>query len=93
MGTPLQITNFFSLPAFKIIFLSLNFGILIMMSGPLAWDALCFSDLLIYFLHQIREVFFHYFFQIDFQLLALSLLFLPHLSPLRANVRIFEVVP
>ena len=37
---------------------------------------LCFLDLHVYFLHQIKEVFFHYFFQISFQFLALSLLLL-----------------
>ena len=42
----------------------------------LVWDFLCFLDFHVYFLHQIREVFFHYFFQIDFQFLALSLLLL-----------------
>ena len=81
MGTPLQETNCFSLAAFKIVSLSLTLGILIMMSwnGPLCihliWDSLFFLDFLVYFLHQIGEVFF-LFFQIDFQLLALSLLLL-----------------
>ena len=28
----------------------------------LVWDSLCFLDLHVYFLHQIREIFFHYFF-------------------------------
>ena len=36
-------------------------------SGPLcihlAWDSVCFLDLHVYFLHQIREVFFYYFFK------------------------------
>ena len=27
----------------------------------LVWDSLCFLDLHVYFLHQIREAFFHYF--------------------------------
>ena len=82
VGTPLQITNSFSFAAFKILSLSLTFGILILMSwsGPrrihLVWDSLCFLDLHVYFLHQMREVFFHYFFKIHFQCFALSLLLL-----------------
>ena len=79
-------SNYFSLAAFKILSLSLTFGLLIMMylgvglfSYILLWAFLFFLNLHVYFLHQIREVFFHYFFQIDFQFLALSLL---HLVPL-----------
>ena len=70
MGTPLYVTICFSLAAFKILSLSLTFGLLIRMylgCGPLCihlfWDSLCFLDLYIYFLHQIRGVFFHYFFK------------------------------
>ena len=47
-------------------------------------------DLHVYFLHQIREIFFHYFFKIALQFLALSLL-LWH--PCEANVGLLEVVP
>ena len=82
MGTPLWVTNFFPLAAFRILSLSLTFGILIsvyLKSGPLCihlvWDSLCFLDLHVYFLHQIRAVFFHYF-SIDFQFLALSIILL-----------------
>ena len=50
-------------------------------SGPLCihhiWDSLCFLDLHVYFFHQIKEVFFSLFFQIDFQYIALSLLLAP----------------
>ena len=68
METPLQVTNLFSLAAFKIHSLSLTFGILIMSwCGPL-WtqlvqNSLCFLDLYVQFLHQIKEVIFHYFFK------------------------------
>ena len=60
--------------------LSLTLGILIrvclrmVLWIHLVWDSLCFLDLYVYFLHHIREIFFHYFFQISFQFLALSLL-------------------
>ena len=79
-GTPLQITNF-SLGAFKILSLSLTFGILLMSwTRPLCihliWVSLCFLDLHVYFVHQIREVFFHFFFQIDLQYLVFSLFLL-----------------
>ena len=70
MGTVLWVTLSFSLVAFKILSLSLTFGISIMICswcGPL-WVqlfgvSLCFLDLYVYFLHQIRKVFFHYFFR------------------------------
>ena len=39
---------------------------------PLVWDSLCFLDLHVHFLYQIREVFFHYFLQIGFQFPVLS---------------------
>ena len=51
---------------------------------------LYFLDLHVYFLHQIREVFFHYFFLIDFQFLAFSLLLL---APYGMNVGPLEVAP
>ena len=75
MGTPLYVT--LSLAAFKILFLSLNFGDLIMMClgvdlfGSNLFGTLCFH---VCFLSQIREVFFHYFFQVTFQFLAFPLL-------------------
>ena len=64
-GIPLQVTNFFSFAAFKILSLSLNllhFNFDVSWCGPLrvqlVWDSLCFLNLHVYFLHQIREVFF-----------------------------------
>ena len=68
METPLLETPCFFLAAFKILSLSLNFGILIMMclrplSVHLVWASLCFLDLCIFFLHQLRRVFSHYFFK------------------------------
>ena len=53
------------------------FGVILFGSN---FGTLCFLDLYVYFLHQIREVFFHYFFQISFQFLALLLLLLAFLS-------------
>ena len=73
MGTPLWVTNCFSLAAFKI--LSLTFGILIMIClgvglfASIIIGTLCFLDLHVYFLHQIREVLFHYFFKYVFNFL------------------------
>ena len=46
--------NFFSLAALKILSLSCICFV---------WESLCFLDLHVYFLYQIREVFFHYFFK------------------------------
>ena len=72
MGTPLQVTLCFSLSAFKILSLSLTFGILIMMClgvvlfGSNLFGTLCASWTYVYFLCQIREVFFHYFFSNKF---------------------------
>ena len=69
MGIPMQVPNCFSLAAFKILSLSLTFGILIMMCLGvglcihLVWGSLCILGLHDYFLHQIREVFFHYLFK------------------------------
>ena len=70
MGTPLQVTKCLSLAAFKILFLSLTFSILIMMylrvgkdCIHVVWDSLYFLGLYVYFFHQIREVFFHYLFK------------------------------
>ena len=74
IGIPLQVTDCFSLAAFKILSLSLTLGILFMMClgvslfGSTLFGTLCF--LYLHFFHQITEVFFHYFFQIDFQILS-----------------------
>ena len=69
MGTPLQVPVAFSLAAFQRLS-SLILGNVIMMclgvcffGSQLVWDSLCFLDLYVYFFHQIREVFFHYFFK------------------------------
>ena len=59
--------GFFFLAAFKILSLSLAFGVLIMMCigvglfASILFGTLCFLDLHVYFLHQIREVFVYYF--------------------------------
>ena len=75
MGIPLYVTNCFSLASFKILSLSLTFGISIMMclrAGLFGypnrvihpvWVSLCFLYLHVFYLHQIREVFFHQFFK------------------------------
>ena len=69
METPLKVNNRFSLAAFEILSLSLTFGILIMMClgvglfASILFGRLCFPSLHVYFLHQIKEVFFHYFFK------------------------------
>ena len=44
--------------------------------ASILFGTLCFLNLHVYFLHQIREVFLSLFFQINFQFLALSLLLL-----------------
>ena len=67
-GTSLYITVSFSLAAFKILSLPLTFGILIMCLSVVLFESnllgtLCFLHLYIYFFHQIREVFSHYFFK------------------------------
>ena len=91
----LPVTKFSSL-AFKNLSLSLTFGILIMICFGVGLFAsiiirtLHFLDLDVYFLHQIKEVFFHYFFLIDFQFLAFSLLLL---APYGMNVGPLEVAP
>ena len=57
----------FFLTAFKILSLSLTFGILIMMYlgvvlfGSILFGTLCFLDLYVYLLHQIKDVLFHFF--------------------------------
>ena len=67
MGAPVLVTNFFSLSAFIRVSLSLIFGILIMMclSGGLGvhlvWNSLYLLDLFDFFLHQVRNVFCHFF--------------------------------
>ena len=73
MGTPLQVTLCLSLAAFKILSLSLTFVILIMMclgvvlfGYNLFGTLLCFLDLYVYLLCQIREGFFYYYFSNKF---------------------------
>ena len=67
MVTPLQVTNCFSLVAFKILSLIWHFNYDVSWSGPLCihpvWDFLWFLNLHVYFLHQIRESLFHYVFK------------------------------
>ena len=81
---PLYVTRWFSLAAFNILSLSLNFSYLIVMClvGSLRayvdWDPLCFLGLQAFFLHQIKEFFCH-FFQTSFLSLALFLLLLVYL--------------
>ena len=53
------------------------------------WDSLCFLDLHSYFLHHIKEVFFHYF----FKQISNFLLFLFFRHPYDANVVFLKVVP
>ena len=84
-----------SLAAFKILSLSLTFGIWIVMClgvglfASILLGTLCFLDLHVYFLHQIREIIFHYF----FKYISNFLLFLfSFWHPYDANVGIFEVV-
>ena len=67
MGALWYVTNCFSFAALKILSLSVTFAILIMMCLGLGLFAshlfgTCFLDLHVFFLHQIREVFCHYFF-------------------------------
>ena len=83
MGTPLQVTLCFFLAAFKILFIFnlWHFTYDVSWCGPL-WvqlvsDSLCFLDLHVYFLHQIREVFFHYFFKQSSNFLLSLLLLAP----------------
>ena len=82
MGTPLQVTNCFSLTAFKILSLWLTFSILIVMClfasalfgtlhAPWTYTSIFFSKL--------GKFSFIYFFQIDFQFLTLSPLLLASL--------------
>ena len=67
MGTTLYVTVSFSLAAFKILSLSLIFDILnvvclgVVLFGSNLFGTLCFLDLYIYFLCQIREVYFQFF--------------------------------
>ena len=72
-----------------------NFGILITMChwcGPLwvhnVWDPLCFLDLYVYFLYQVREVFCN-FFSNRFSLFSLPFFW----HPCDMNVDTIEVVP
>ena len=92
LGTPQQVSNCFSLAAFKTLSLSLTFVILIMMCpgvhlfGFILFGTLCASWT---FLHQITEIFFHYFFQISNFLLFLFSFWHPY----EVNVGMLEVVP
>ena len=88
MGILLQVTNFLLLLLGFSIF---NFGILIIMclGVGLLSGTLCFQDLHVYLLHQIREVFFHY----SFQQISKFLLFLFFCHPCDANVGPLEAVP
>ena len=96
MGTPLWATNCFSLAAFKILSLSLTLGILIVLRfgvglfASTLFGTLHFLDLHVYVLHQIRDVFCHYFFD-KFSNFLLFLFFFWHLY--EANVGPLEVVP
>ena len=69
IGSPLYVTSCLPLAAFKILCLSWNFAILIMMCfevglfGFFLIGTLCFLDLCDFFSHQIREIFHHYFFK------------------------------
>ena len=96
MGTPLQVTLCFSLASCKIFSLSLTLGILIMMCLGVGLvesnliGTLCFLDWYVYFLCQIREGFFHYFFK-QISSFLLFLFFFWHLYDV--NVGPLEVVP
>ena len=78
MKISLQVTFFFLLLLRSSLYVySLAFNYDVSWSGiHLLWDSLCFLDLYVYFFHQVREVFCYHFFQIVFQFLALSLIFL-----------------
>ena len=93
MGTPLEVTNCFSLAGFKILTLPLTFGILIMCLGvglfvSLFWGTLS-ASWIEYLFHEIREDFLHYF----FRRISNFLLFLfSFCHPYDANVETLEVV-
>ena len=84
-----------SFAAFKILSLTLTFGILIMMCLDVGLFAsillgLCVLSVLAYLLHQIRDIFFHYF----FKKVSNFLLFLfSSWHPYDVNVGTLEVVP
>ena len=88
MGTPLEVTNFFPLAAFKVLSLCLTFGILIMMClGVVLFGSSCLGlsvlpGLVCLFPSQDWEIFFLYFLQVSFQFLALPVLLL---VPLRSK--------
>ena len=82
--------NYLSLSSsFKILSLSLNFDILIMMClgvgllGFIFIGTLCFLNICDFFLHQVKEVFCHYFLK---QVLYPLLTFLSFLNPYDADV-------
>ena len=73
--TVLWVTNSLCLAALKVLFnfklCHFNYRIswCVLLWVPLVWDSLCFLDLCVcvcVFLHQVREVFSHYFFKQDF---------------------------
>ena len=82
MGTPFQVTLCFSLAAFKIISLSLSFGILIMMClGVVLFDSIFLGlpvlpELVCLFPLPNQGSFLPLFFQISFQFLSVPLLLL-----------------
>ena len=96
MGTPLQVIVSFSLAAFKILSLSLTFGILIMMClGVVLFVSILFGILwaswtCVSITLPNSESFLSLFVQISFQFLALLFSFW---HPYDLNVGTFEVVP
>ena len=79
----MRITFFFSLAALTILALSLIFAIFkynLSLYGPfsvdLAWDSICFLDLDVFFLSQVRQVFSYYVFKKSSHPFSLSLLIL-----------------
>ena len=97
MGTSQQVTLCFSVAAFKIISLSLSFGILtvtclgVVLFVSILFGTLGFLDLYVYFLHQIREVFFHYFSQYVFNFLLFLFSWHPYDSDVGEFGNVLEV--
>ena len=87
------VANCFCLTAFRILYLFLTFGILIMMclgvglKVYLVWDSLNFLNLYVYFLHHIREVFYQYFFNSLFFLFSFFTPIVQMLVCLKLNQR------